>query len=170
MSEPPLDPPLAPADRINDALIEFTGCVGESLADVCSYGLTIGEDYVPFDPDPEDECGDNEVACTQAWVRVVSVTPINVTDGFSGTDGCAATFSIDLEVGVLRCLELPEDGEAPTASDVLVAAAQAMADMNAIYCAAMACEVWDANASGAWAPSGPLGGHYGGTWSFSVEI
>jgi hypothetical protein len=77
---------------------------------------------------------------------------------------------LTLEVGVLRCLDIPEEGAAPTAQDVLVAALQAMSDMRAIYCAAMACEVWDSIDSGTWTPSGPLGPEYGGVWTFDVEV
>jgi hypothetical protein len=158
-----------PADeRLQDALIGFTGCIGEALADICSYGLTIGETYVPFDPDPEDDCEDDEAACSQAWVRVTGAQPTAVTDSFGGD--CGGVLRIDLEVGVLRCLEIEEGGEAPKAADVLVAAMQAMTDMQAIQCAALSCEVWDAIEVGAWSPSGPLGGQYGGMWTFTVEL
>lgn len=157
-----------PADRLNDALIGFTGCVGNSLEDLCSYGLTIGDSYVPFDPDPEDDCDAEEVMCSQAWVRVMSVQPIS-TVGWDGGD-CATVLRLDVEVGVVRCIEIPEKGEAPPASEVMVAAMQAMEDMNAIYCAAMGCEVWDSINVGQWSPFGPLGGQYGGTWTFTVEV
>jgi hypothetical protein len=157
-----------PSDRLNTALVMFTGCIGESLADICSYGLTIGETYVPFDPDPEDNCPDDEAACSQAWVRVMGVNPTDVPESFD--NDCSVDLRLTLEVGVLRCLDIPEDGEAPTASDVLVAATQAMADMNAIYCAAMGCDVWDSIDSGSWVPTGPLGGQYGGIWTFDVEL
>jgi hypothetical protein len=98
----------------------------------------------------------------------MNVSPAPSPEGWDGD--CALTLRLDLEVGVLRCIEIEEDGEAPTASDVLAAAVQAMTDMNAILCAAMACEVWDAINVGQWTPSGPLGGQYGGTWTFTVEI
>lgn len=160
-------PEPVPSDRLHDALLGFTGCIGEALSDICSYGLTIGEAYVPFDPDPEDECEPDEAVCSQVWVRVAGVQP-KATESFGGD--CGAVLSIDLEVGVLRCLEVPEGGEAPAASDVLIAAMQAMTDMQSIYCAAMACEVWDAIDVGSWIPSGPLGGQYGGTWAFTVEL
>lgn len=171
MSETPLgsDESPDPADALNTALVGFTGCIGEALDDICSYGLTIGESYVPFDPDPEDDCEENEVACSQAWVRVTSVAPTAAPSSFGG-DGCAVVLRIDLEVGVIRCFDIEEDGDAPTATDVMVAAMQAMSDMNAIYCAAMSCEVWESIDSGAWTPLGPLGGQYGGTWTFSVEL
>jgi hypothetical protein len=168
VTEPTPEPIPEPDTRLQDSLIAFTGCVGEAVADICSYGLTIGEAYVPFDPDPEDDCDEDEALCSQMWVRVTGVQPVAVTDSFGGD--CGGTLRVDLEVGVLRCLEIEEGGEAPKASDVLVAATQAMADMQAIHCAAMSCEVWDAIESGAWSPSGPLGGQYGGMWTFSVEL
>lgn len=156
-----------PGDSLNVALVAFTGCVGSALEDICTYGLTIGEAYVPFDPDPEDDCEDDEAACSQAWVRVMNITP-TTSEGWD--NDCAVAMRIDLEVGVLRCLELKEEGEAPTASEMLEAAMQAMTDMNALYCAAMACDVWDAIDSGQWSPMGPMGGQYGGTWTFTVEL
>lgn len=162
--------PVTGADRLNIALLAFTGCIGEAIEDICSSGLTIGDSYVPFDPD-EGECEDDEdsVYCSQVWVRVDSVTPVSVGVGFDGED-CASTMRLELEVGVLRCFEARPEGEAPTVSEVLAAAVQAMTDMNALYCAAMGCEVWEQINSGSWLPIGPLGGQYGGTWSFSVEI
>lgn len=158
-----------PADRLNTALVAFTGCIGESLADLCSYGLTIGETYVPFNPDPDDDCDEDEAICSQAWVRVMGVTPTAAPESFGG-QGCGVELSVELEVGVLRCLDIPEGGEAPTATDVMAASMQAMSDMQTIYCAAMACEVWESIESGSWAPEGPLGGQYGGTWTFTVEV
>lgn len=159
--------PSTGADRLNEALVAFTGCIGESLEDICSYSLTMGDSYVPFAPDEDDDCDDGDAECAQAWVRVMSV-------GAPGSDGwdndCATVMRLDLEVGVLRCIEIPEDGEAPTGLDVMTAAMQAMTDMNAMYCAAMACEVWAAIDAGEWTPMGPLGGQYGGTWMFTVEV
>jgi len=158
---------LTPAERLNEALLGFTGCIGLALDDLCSYGLTIGDSYVPFDPDPEDNCDADEVMCSQAWVRVMSVNPLS-SAGWEGD--CATVLRIDLEVGVIRCIDIPEDGEAPTATDVMAAAMQAMTDMTAIFCAAMDCEVWSSITSDIWSPFGPLGGQYGGTWTFTVEV
>jgi hypothetical protein len=164
----PSEPTGAGAELLNTALVAFTGCVGAAVEDICSYGLTIGETYVPFDPDPDDDCDESDVECSQVWVRVMNVAPAPAPEGWDGD--CALTLRLDLEVGVLRCLEIEDGGEAPTATDVLAAAVQAMTDMNAILCAAMGCEVWDAINVGQWTPSGPLGGQYGGTWTFTVEI
>lgn len=156
-------------EPLNDALLLFTAAVGNSV-DICSYGLTMGDSYVPFDPDPDEECEAEEVACSQAWVRVMSIGP-KPDPRSQGWDGdCALVLTASLEVGVLRCVAIPEDGEAPTASDVVEAATQALTDMNALLNAALACEVWDAIDVGSWNPVGPMGGQYGGTWTFTVEF
>lgn len=160
------------AERIIDAMTAFLGCLAEAVSDVCSYGWTMGDSYVPFDPDADDETCDemeDEALCSQLWVRVNSVTPVILTDSFSD-GGCDTQMQLDIEVGILRCIEIPEGGEAPTASDVLVAAMQSMTDMNRVYCGAMGCEVWDSIDAGQWNPMGPLGGQYGGDWSFTVRL
>lgn len=157
-----------PAEATNNALLAFTGCVGNAVEDICSYGLTIGETYVPFNPDPEDSCEDGESMCSQVWVRVMDASVVDLIEGFEGD--CAGTMQLSLEVGIIRCIETPEEGEAPTASDMLVAATQAMTDMQTIYCAAMSCEVWGSITVGQWTPMGPLGGQYGGTWHFIVTV
>lgn len=168
------------ADKINTALVGFTGCIGESLEDVCTYSLTFGEVYWPFRPDDEDDC-DEEENCTQVWVRVMDINVAFTEQGFDGgpmrtsdenacSGPCGGTFRFNLEVGILRCYEIPEDGEAPTATQVMSTAMQANIDMMAIYQAAMNCEVWESIVPGSWQPEGPLGGQYGGFWTFSVEL
>lgn len=160
-----------PEERLIDALVEFTGCIGEALDDLCSYGLTIGETYVPFDPDPEDECDDEENPCTQMWVRVSGVTPFGTVEGGSfGGDSCSVDKRIELEIGILRCMVIEDDGEAPTASDVLVAAAQAMVDMQRMECSALSCTAFESVELGNWQPLGPLGGQVGGVWTMTVEL
>lgn len=168
------------AEAINAALIGFTGCIGIALDGICTYSLMFGESYVPFRPDEEDDCGDDEDEwCAQAWVRVTDVAVSYNEKGFdtgpSDQDGscegaCGGTFTIGLEVGVLRCYEVPEDGEAPTAMQVMTTAMQSMIDMSAIYQAALNCDVWQSINVGAWQPEGPLGGQYGGFWNFTVEL
>lgn len=167
MSETPIEE-QDPAEALNTALVAFTGCVGEAVSDICSYGLTIGETYVPFNPDEDENCDAEDVYCSQLWVRVQGINPTYQQPSFEGE--CGAVLRVDLEVGILRCIQIPDEGEAPTASDVLAAATQAMTDMQAIYCAAMACEVWDSLEVGVWTPNGPLGGQYGGIWTFTAEI
>lgn len=156
-----------PDDPFLTALIGFTGCMGEALEGICSYSLTVGEMYFPFNPDDDDDCDEDDAACEQVWVRVTDITP-TATEGWD--DNCAVVLRIGLEVGVLRCIQMPDGGEAATASEVLGYAVQAMQDMKKLFCAAMSCEVWDSIDAGAWSPMGPMGGQYGGTWTFTVEV
>lgn len=157
----------SPDDYIHEALVGFTGCLGEAFDDICVYSLTIGETYVPFDPDPDDECDEDETLCSQLWVRVANVHA-SPNSSWEGT--CALELIIELEVGVLRCIEIPEDGEAPTATDVMAGALQSMSDMRKILCTAMDCEVWTSLEAGLWNPIGPLGGQYGGSWTFTATL
>lgn len=168
MSEPV---PESPTNEVlNEAIVAFTGCIAEALDDVCSVSLTMGDSYVPFMPDEDSDCEDeDDVMCSQGWVRVMNIgSSANSPESWEGN--CEIVLSLNLEVGVMRCVPIPEDGEAPTETDVLMASLQALDDMRAILCAAMNCEVWDAIDPGVWSPYGPMGGQHGGTWTFSVEL
>lgn len=171
MSETPDIAPESGAARLIEALIEFAHCIGGNLDDLCSYSLTYGDTYVPFlpDEDSDDACDEDDTLCSQAWVRVSSINPsAGTAEGWGGD--CAIELAVNLEVGVVRCVGIPEGGEAPTESDALAAAIQSLEDMNAMHCAAMNCEVWESIETGAWEPQGPMGGQYGGIWNFTVVI
>lgn len=160
--------------RLQNSLLEFSQCVGTAV-EVCSWGLTIGETYVPFDPDEDEaeECPHDEeddfATCSQVWVRVENITPKTAPEPGLAARDYYYDSTITLEVGILRCIEVPEGGEAPRATDVMSSAFLAMEDMNDLLCAAMGCEVWESIEVGTWTPSGPLGGQYGGIWTFTVE-
>lgn len=167
-------------DRLQEALVEFTGCIGNSLEGICSFGLTMGENYVPFDLDEDEDCQDEEAPdCSQAWVRVMTISAKPGADtGFDGKQHYME-YALDLEVGVIRCIDIPEDGEAPSTTEVMTQALQAMTDANDMLCAALNCGatdedpeagVWDTISVGTWAPLGPLGGQHGGTWTFTVTL
>ena len=175
MSEMESDYTPDPAGRLHTALLSFTSRVGLALPDICSYGLTVGQSYVPFNPDPEDDCDDEEAMCSQVWVRVVDINEQRGTESWDG-GSCAPTLNLTLEVGVLRCFVIPEDGEAPTATEVTAAGLRAMSDMIALRCAALdqsetddAVDFDSVSAEG-WSPSGPSGGQYGGSWLFSASL
>src|SRR5690349_7291742 len=120
MTDTPTESPQEdPSDPLLVSLVAFTAAMADAVPDICSYGLTIGESYVPFDPDEDEECTEEDILCSQLWVRVTNVTPTAINqEGFDGTQ-CDVDMSIGLEVGILRCIEVPEGGEAPKASDVL---------------------------------------------------
>lgn len=160
---------------LEDAVLAFTGAIGEAIPDVCTYTLIYGDKYIPFRPDEEEEeagddgepspCENNE--CDQLWVRVAMVTIAgDVPQSFGGS--CEGLYQLDLEVGIQRCVRVEDDGEAPRANDLMVGAMQMLDDMQAIFKAAMGLEVWDSIDAGAWLPSGPEGGQYGGSWDFTA--
>lgn len=177
------DMPVPDSGPLLNSLTQFTGCIGNALDGVCSFGLIMGDNYVPFDPDEDEDCDSDEGEgpdCTQAWVRVMDIGVKSFAPG-SGFDGnpdrvFGTTKTISLEVGVLRCISLPEEGKAFSTTDMLEGAVQSIEDMDAILCAAMNCrdedgeDLWTEITVGRWAPMGPLGGQYGGTWTFTVEL
>lgn len=179
-----------PGAALTVGLLNISESVGQSLPDLCSYGLTVGESYVPFDPDEEDEdCGHDEGGCSQAWVRVMGINdrPLSADGGDGWGDGdldgwgdddddkddedCKCGFVVDFEVGAIRCFPAADGGAAPTATEVLLAASQTMDDMSMIRCAVMNTK-WDGASLevGQWVPMGPAGMMYGGVWTFTVTI
>lgn len=157
--------------RINKALVAFTACIGEALDDVCSYSLTLGDSYVPFEPDEDSDCDEDDAECSQAWVRVMNTAVSAISPStWEGDQIDSIVLTLNIEVGVLRCTPVVEKGRAPSETQVLSDALQSMDDMAAILCAALGCEVWNSIDVGAWSPYGPMGGQYGGTWTFTVEI
>ena len=164
---PPDSPSLASTDRLLDALTSFLTCMHAAVPDICSSSLIHGESYVPFDPDSDSDCSADDAACSQLWVRISNAAPL-LQPGWH--PGCSIEMQMTLEVGVIRCIDIPEGGEAPTETDVFAAAVQSTTDMDALLHAALCCDVWTSLDSPAWSPLGPLGGQFGGTWAFTVTL
>lgn len=151
---------------LEDAIATFVGCMGEAFPDICSHGLVAGEAYVPFNPDDDEDCGEDDVVCSQVWVRVTGINAVS-EENMSGSD-CAIDYEIGLEVGVYRCYDVPGDGEAPSATESMACALQALADMKTMQEAAYGCEVWSGINFGQWSPLGPMGGQFGGMWTMTA--
>lgn len=170
MSEVTPEKPV-PGENIQMAFAAFVSCIADAFPDVCSVGMTIGSEYVPFRPDPDDDCEDDEddeEFCTQVWVRFTGAA----VSGSTGFDGgfCGSEMEMGVEVGIYRCFEMDEDGEAPTATQMFEAALQSIEDQATILCAANACDVWSKIVAGQWTPLGPQGYQYGGQWSFTTWL
>lgn len=156
--------------RVLKALIEFTGCIGGAFDDVCSYALIPGDGYIPFAPDEDDEENCEDEDCSQVWVRVTSMNPTpKNTEGWDGQE-CGFTMDLSLEVGIMRCMEVIAEGEAPTATAMLAYAMQAVEDSNVLMCAALGCDVGISLNIGSWTPLGPLGGEFGGSWTMTLQV
>lgn len=150
-------------------LAALAGCVCEkvnAVNETCFCGITLGDQYVST-----SGIGDCEEACGEAWVRITGAYPSTVVGQPNfNLDNCGASMGVDIEIGVLRCLEVPEGGEAPTPEQFLEAANVQIKDMIAIRDAVLCCEHFPSYILGAWTPIGPDGGLVGGSWTISVGV
>ncbi len=160
-------------NRITELLTEVATCLCAQIATdgsppLCFCGVLPGEATVA---DYASECGEQ---CGMAWVRLTSAYPATGTGVPSEEPGnCTASTGLEIEVGILRCfLGMGEDGGPPAPAEMLAAAEQQHADiltmMRAIYCCA-AIPTKDA-VVGTYAPTGPLGGLYGGVLPVSLVL
>jgi hypothetical protein len=106
-------------------------------------------------------------------VRLVASYPSTIVGQQNNeVDNCGKGFGFDIEVGVLRCVNIPDEGEALDPDEMLVAANQQTDDMLSMQKAIMCCDSLN-NVDftvGVYVPAGPDGGVLGGTWSLSVLV
>ncbi|MFR9675847.1 hypothetical protein [Streptomyces sp. TR02-1] len=126
---------------------------------------------------PWDDC-DCETGARkgQAWVRVVEVRPVSQTAFNSGGKplGCQVDqWQARFELGVVRCVSMPDDsGTPPTGAEQTADALSAYADAVVLQDATDSCDVLvDRLVSvEAWRPIGPSGGCAGSTLTLLVEL
>ena len=140
----------------------FCGIIaGETAYDATGIGDGCGDDYV------EDS------GCGQAWVRLVSAYPSsNVGQADVMPGNCGNGFGFDLEIGILRCIRIEEEGGVLPAEEMLEAVQLQIADMLIMQKALQCCPALDTKdfVLGQYAPIGPMGGLVGGTWLISVSV
>lgn len=149
-----------------DALLS---CVCEALTNegagpTCSCALYAGEEVAW---DTCGMCDDN--LCGMGYVRVV--------DAFQSStfplpddpqDTCPGPLTVQVAVGALRCVPLPdEDGTLPAAEEITESSLALIADMMALFSAALCC---DGARVGNWEPLGPQGGCAGGEWTVWIGL
>jgi hypothetical protein len=160
---------LVHADPVNAVLAELAGClcneIDKTPDPVCFCGVVPGSiaawDYV-------DSCDE---ACGMAWVRLVDVVPANGL-GVPNTNAgnCGSALGIDVEVGLVRCFEIPADGQAPTVEQMLSAAVQQSADMLTMRRAISCCSSSKEFVVDGYVPVGPQGAVVGGIWNLSMMV
>jgi hypothetical protein len=79
---------------------------------------------------------------------------------------------IMLEIGVMRCIRIEDNGLSLPAEEMLEATRLQTADMLAMMQAVRCCSGLDSNqyVMGTYTPLGPDGGLVGGTWALSVLV
>lgn len=158
-------------NRIFTLLAEIATCLcaqieENELPGLCFCGILPGDQ--PYDVSGiGDECGG------QAWVRLVNAYPstqVGVADITVGN--CTKGLGFDLEVGIIRSIVIPEDGEAMEPEELLSGSQLQIADMLTMQQALQCCEAL-ANEDfvlGTYLPSGPDGALLGGVWPASVLV
>ena len=116
----------------------------------------------------------NEDLCCEglAWVRMGNATP-----GFPGTDATVRhcvipVWSLQLEMGIVRCAPVGSDTEIVTASEHATVAALLAEDFMAMrraLCLWHAAHGYDYTL-GPWTPVGPAGGCVGSTITVTAQI
>lgn len=166
---------LIDENPIYDRLSALASCLcaeilnpDNGVPDVCFCGIVPGEGV------PAEYAGDCNTKCGIAWVRLVSVYPSNQVGVLITEPGnCAFGLGIDIEMGMLRCIEVGgEDGSPPSAAELLAASQLQVADallmQRALYCctAIPQKEV----ILGTYQSLGPEGGLVGGAYSISMGV
>lgn len=139
--------------------------IARGLDDVCFVGV------VPGAAASFDYCGGD--CGGMAWVRVAGLFPSSTT--FPYPDAARRPGPILLaqqfEVGIVRAIVVPDDGEAPDEETQTAEAGIQLADMRAIL--AVICGYFTGRdipfLLGSYTPYGPEGGCTGGSWTVTAQ-
>lgn len=164
---------VTPPDPLNtwigNRLVELSACVCEALYErgagqPCWCGVMPGSEasWVGC-----TDCGDDR--CGTAWVRLDAVAPYTTFPEPEVGLTCAASLAYTIEVGVVRCIPIPDDGSALDSAASLDVALAVAADMQALHYAIKCCFGSGVlHAVESWTPVGPEGGCVGGFWTIQV--
>lgn len=162
----PIPEPLYPLQNpIFDGLETIKSRLIETFAEVDALpGVVVIEPGF----DPLDLVGSGEGEdCSQAWVRLLTGLSQSAQTNASG-GSCAATITFQVEVGLLRCIEMPEMDESYDPDELEASAAIQISDMlllhGIIRCGDL--PITDME----YIPQGPLGGFVGGVWVATISV
>jgi hypothetical protein len=157
---------LAP-NPIFTTLTELATCLCASIEalgaeEPCTCGVVPGEVVAP------DMC--DESGCGTAWVRLSASYPANGVGVPNETlRNCGSGIGYEVELGVIRCVQIMEDdGSGPDAATLQAAVELQLADMKAMYMAINCCSGSKAWIVGSYTPIGPEGGAVGGILTVSM--
>lgn len=158
---------------LEEVLCDLAACLCAELTpagavepDLCYCDVAPG---AIFAHDYSWECDDK---CGAAWVRLANGYNAEGLGIPSQNQGCGTLVGMDIEMGVIRCLEQEERGKPPTAESMRAAFNQQISDMLAIRRAVRCCEaLGDLDyLLGVYQPIGPTGMVVGGTWTITLVI
>jgi hypothetical protein len=131
---------------------------------VCTAAIFPGEEVA------WDYCGEcASDKCGFVYVKMAQTYPSSIFPQPDLELGCGSTLAFQLELGVVRCLQvMDDDGDAPDPDALSASALAMMDDMLAIrYAASM--HAPKTHVLSNWVPQGPLGGCVGGYWTLFVS-
>lgn len=161
-------------NRLTDVMTQLAACLCAQIREdgspePCFCGIVAGDTAIG---DYAGEC-EEEGTCGMAWVRLTTAYPATGVGVVSEEVGnCSSTLGYELEVGILRCFPVNDDGNPPTAAEMLAAAEQQHADLLTMHRAIFCCSAVSSKDSivSTYTPSGPLGGLYGGTMTVMLAL
>jgi hypothetical protein len=161
-------------NRLHDLMVDLAACLCEQAqadgnGNLCFCGVLPGDavvaDYVG------EGCDDRS---GMAWVRLITAYPssgVGVVDETVGN--CGSELGFEVEVGMLRLIAAPEDdGTPPDSSEMLKATALQTDDMFTMIKAITCCPALTSKdfSLSTYAPTGPMGLVYGGTFTVMLAI
>jgi hypothetical protein len=169
VTDPHPSHPIAVAPpRIALALVDLADCVCAELAETgagatCWCGLYPGAS-VSWDYCTECSGG----ACGMGYVRFAGVFPYDSFPVPTVDFHCAKPTAYALEVGALRCMPQPGDGELADPTTMIEVSLGQLMDAEALYRALKCCGLDIAVER--YQPVGPEGGCVGGFWTAYLAI
>ena len=156
-----IDPPIV-LPRIVLALDALATCVCEQLA-TTGAGPTCWCGLYPGAAVSWEHCGECDGGvCGMGYVRLARVFPYNTFPQGVIDLRCASPLAWAVEIGALRCLPQPADGEPPSPEIAAEATVNQMLDARAIWEAMKCCGLEIGIET--YIPVGPEGGCVGGFW------
>jgi hypothetical protein len=147
------------------ALLLLADCLCERLADTpggspCWCGI------LPGASPAWDYCGGecNDGACGMGYVRLDLTNPSESFPTATLDYNCTKPLAHRVEIGVLRCMPILDDGEVPDPTVLAEVALVQWHDMWAAYRALTCCGAFTDVVVEQYLPLGPEGGCVGGAW------
>lgn len=158
--------------RISDRLTALAACLcaqieQDGLPGTCFCGVIPGEAAVAeYGGDCSDKCG-------MAWVRLGAMYPATGLGALDETpNNCSASLGFDIEIGIMRCIRVPEPEYPLTPAELSEATSLQADDALTMWRAVLCCEAIpnkDIMLTG-YSPMGPMGGMIGGTWGVRTVL
>lgn len=157
-------------DPIAQILDDLSTCLcaqilTDGLPPTCFCGVVPGADVAL------DYAGDCDEACGMAWVRLATTYPsASVGTPVEQPGNCAVGIGLEVEMGVVRCIDVGEGTSPPDLATLRAAAALQTADMLAMWRAVACCRQSKDWAIGQYTPYGPEGGVVGGVLGLNILV